>query len=137
MERTLIIVKPDGVRKGLIGEVIRRIESQGLRLAGMKMVSAERSVVEKHYAEHKAKPFYGSVVEFLTSGPIVVMAVQGKDAIMVCRSMMGVTDPAEAGEGTIRSDYGESIQGNVIHGSADPVAAEYELPIWFEIEELI
>lgn len=131
MERTLIIVKPDGVRRGLIGEIIRRFEARGLRMAELQMMSAPKNTVEQHYAEHRERPFFTSVVDYLTSGPIVVMAVEGENAVRACRSMMGATNPAEAASGTIRGDFALSIEENVVHGSADLEAAEKELKVWF------
>jgi nucleoside-diphosphate kinase len=131
MEKTLIIVKPDGVRRGLVGEVIRRFEARGLRLANLSLINAPRSTVEEHYAEHKERPFFRDVVNYLTSGPIVVMAVEGLNAVKACRSMMGATNPSEAASGTIRGDFALSIDENVVHGSADPESAERELQVWF------
>src|SRR5438552_10224307 len=117
MERTLIIVKPDGVRRGLIGEIVGRFEARGLRITNLQMVNAPKTTVEHHYAEHRQRPFFASVVEYLTSGPIVVMAVEGENAVMACRAMMGATNPAEAASGTIRGDFAISIEENVVHGS--------------------
>ena len=122
---------PDGVRRGLVGEVIRRFEARGLRLAALKHMSADRGTVESHYAEHREKPFFGAVVDYLTSGPIVVMAIEGENAIKACRAMMGATNPAEAAPGTIRGDFALTIDENVVHGSADPDAAMQELQVWF------
>ncbi len=130
-ERTLIIVKPDGVRRGLVGEIIRRFEVRGLRITELRMIAAPKSTVEHHYDEHRERPFFASVVDYLTSGPIVVMAVEGENAVKACRSMMGATNPAEAASGTIRGDFAVSIEENVVHGSADPEAAEKELKVWF------
>jgi nucleoside-diphosphate kinase len=131
MEQTLIIVKPDGVRRGLIGEVIRRFEARGLRIAAMNLQTAQRNTVEAHYDEHRGKPFFEGVVEYLTSGPICVMAVEGENAVKACRGMMGATNPAEAASGTIRGDFALSIEENVVHGSADPESAARELKVWF------
>lgn len=131
MERTLVIVKPDGVRRGLIGEVVRRFEQRGLGIAEMRLMNAAREVVEEHYVEHRERPFFASVVDYLTSGPIVVLAVEGDNAVKACRAMMGATNPAEAAPGTIRGDFALTIEENVVHGSADPEAAERELQVWF------
>ena len=131
MERTFIIIKPDGVRRGLVGEVIRRFESRGLTLAELRLLVAERKVVEEHYAEHRGKPFFNDVVDYLTSGPIVAMAIEGENAVRACRAMMGATNSAEAAPGTIRGDFALTIEENVVHGSADPESAARELQVWF------
>jgi nucleoside-diphosphate kinase len=130
-QQTLIIVKPDGVARGLIGEVIRRFEARGLRIAKLSLQNAPKETVEAHYDEHRERPFFGDVVAYLTSGPIVVMAVEGPNAVGACRAMMGATNPAEAAPGTIRGDFAVSLEENVVHGSADPESAHRELGIWF------
>lgn len=130
-ETTLVLVKPGGVQRNLIGEVIRRFEARGLSVAALKLLNAERKVVEEHYAEHVGKPFYGSVCDSLTSAPIVAMAISGTGAVKAVRSMTGATNPLDAAPGTLRGDLALSIEENLIHASADPEAAARELPLWF------
>ena len=128
---TLLIVKPDGVRRGLVGEVLRRVEAKGLIIAEMRTMTIERSLAEEHYAEHVDKPFFGELVSFITSGPVVVARLEGEGAIDVWRTMMGPTDPATAPPGTIRGDYGLIITENLVHGSDSPASAERELRLFF------
>jgi nucleoside-diphosphate kinase len=130
-ETTLVLVKPEAVKRGLTGEIIKRIEQRGLRLVGLKRVLPARATVEEHYAEHSGKPFYESIVGSLSSSPIVAMAVRGPEAVQAIRTMMGATKPVEAAPGTIRGDFGLTIEDNVTHSAADPGAAERELKIWF------
>ncbi|MFD2421462.1 nucleoside-diphosphate kinase [Amycolatopsis pigmentata] len=131
-ERTLVLVKPDGVKRGLVGEVISRIESKGLTLAALELRTVERSVAEEHYAEHKEKSFFGELLEFITSGPVVAMAVEGPRAITAFRQLAGGTDPVEkATPGTIRGDFALETQYNLVHGSDSPESAERELKLWF------
>jgi nucleoside-diphosphate kinase len=137
LERTLILVKPDGVERGLVGEVIRRFESRGLRLCGLKIVRPEKALVETHYAEHAGKPFYDALVEYLLSGPVVAMALEGENAIKACRATMGVTNAADAAPGTIRGDFALSIEKNIVHGSADAESASRELAVWFGAREMV
>lgn len=137
LETTLILVKPDGVQRGLVGEVVRRFEARGIRLKGMKLINAPRPVVEEHYSEHRERPFFNSVVEYLCSGPIVALALEGENAVKACRAMMGATNPAEANPGTIRGDFALSIENNIVHGSADGDSAVRELAIWFRQDELV
>ncbi|RMG26105.1 MAG: nucleoside-diphosphate kinase [Armatimonadetes bacterium] len=137
MERTLILVKPDGVRRALVGEVIRRFEARGLRLAALKMVLAGKDLVEKHYEEHREKPFYGSLVEYLTSGPVVAMVIEGPNAVQASRTMMGATNALEAAPGTIRGDFALSIEENIVHGSATPEDAQREVALWFSPDEIV
>ncbi|MER3414538.1 MAG: nucleoside-diphosphate kinase [Armatimonadota bacterium] len=137
MERTLILVKPDGVRRGLSGEVIRRFEARGLRIVGLKMLLPSRNLVEEHYAEHREKPFYGGLVEYLTSGPVVAMVVEGQGAIQACRAMMGATNALDAAPGTIRGDFALSIEENVVHGSASAADAVREVGLWFRQDEIV
>lgn len=134
-ESTLLIVKPDAVRRGLIGEVLSRIEHKGLRIEAMRMMSIDRDVAEHHYAEHAQKPFFDELVEFITSGDVVVAKVTGPEAIAVLRELMGATDPANAASGTIRGDYGTEITQNLVHGSDSPEAAERELSLFFPEQE--
>jgi nucleoside-diphosphate kinase len=128
---TLLIVKPDGVRRGLVGEILRRVEAKGLTIAEMRAMTIDRSLAEEHYAEHVDKPFFGELVSFITSGPVVVARLEGEGAIDVWRTMMGPTDPATAPPGTIRGDYGLIITENLVHGSDSPASAERELRLFF------
>jgi nucleoside-diphosphate kinase len=137
VERSLIIIKPDGVKRRLIGEIIGRIERKGLKLAAMKLMEVSRELAEKHYAVHEGKPFYESLVNFITSGPVVAMAVEGPNAIAVMRKMMGKTFGFEAEPGTIRGDFGVSTQFNLTHGSDAPETAEKELALWFAENEYV
>jgi nucleoside-diphosphate kinase len=137
MERTFVMVKPDGVQRRLVGEIIRRFEQRGLRLVGLKMDRPDRALAEKHYAVHRGKPFYEGLVEFITSGPVVAMAWEGSQAIALVRKMMGALKPEEALPGTIRGDFTTEVQTNLVHGSDAPETAEYELGLWFRPEELV
>ena len=130
-ESTLLIVKPDAVRRGLIGEVLRRIEAKGLRIAEMRMMEIDLPLAEEHYAEHREKPFFGDLVEFITSGPVVVARVEGEQAVPVLRMLMGPTDPVAAPSGTIRGDFGTIITENLVHGSDSPESASRELKLFF------
>ena len=131
-ERTLVLVKPDGVKRGLVGEVISRIERKGLTLAALELRNVARSVAEEHYAEHKEKPFFGDLLEFITSGPVVAIAVEGPRAIAAFRQLAGGTDPVEkATPGTLRGDYALETQYNLVHGSDSSDSAERELKLWF------
>lgn len=131
METTLVLIKPGGVERNLIGEVTRRIELRGLKVTGMKLINAERTTVESHYDEHRERPFFNDVVNYLTSGPIVAMAVQGPNAIRAIRTMMGATNPVEAEPGTVRGDMALTIEDNLVHSSASSEDAERELGLWF------
>jgi len=131
VESTLLIVKPDGVRRGLIGEVLRRAEDKGLRIAEIRSLTIDRSLAEEHYDEHTDKPFFGELVDFITSGSVVVVRLEGEGAIDVWRTMMGPTDPATAPPGTIRGDFGLVITENLVHGSDSPESAERELKLFF------
>lgn len=130
-EATLVIVKPDAVRRGLTGEVLARIERKGLRIAEMRMMRIERALAERHYGEHEDKPFFGDLVDFITSGDVVVARVVGEQAVPVVRTLMGPTDPAAAPPGTIRGDFGVLIQENLVHGSDSPESAKRELDLFF------
>lgn len=136
MERTLIIIKPDAVQRGLIGEIIRRFESRGLRIAGMKFMLVTRELAARHYAEHEGKGFYEGLINYITSAPVVVMALEGKDAIAIARNTIGKTKPIEAAPGTIRGDLGMEVGRNLVHGSDKPESAERELGIFFAESEL-
>jgi nucleoside-diphosphate kinase len=131
VESTLLIVKPDGVRRGLVGDVLRRAEAKGLRIAEMRMMQIDRSLAEEHYGEHREKPFFDELVAFITSGPVVVARLEGEGAIDVWRTLMGPTDPASAPPGTIRGDLGLVITENIVHGSDSAVSAERELKLFF------
>jgi nucleoside-diphosphate kinase len=131
VESTLLIVKPDGVARGLVGEVLRRAEAKGLRIAEMRTLTIDRPLAEEHYGEHRDKPFFGELVEFITSGPVVVARLEGENAIDVWRTLMGPTDPATAAPGTIRGDLAIVITENLVHGSDSPESAERELKLFF------
>jgi len=137
VERTLIIIKPDAVQRGLIGEIIARFERRGLRIVGMKLMQIDEALARRHYAVHEGKPFYEPLVAYITSGPVVVMALEGKDAIAVARRTMGATNPAEALPGTIRADFGIEIGRNLVHGSDGPETAAFELDLFFDENELL
>jgi nucleoside-diphosphate kinase len=130
-ERTLVLVKPDGVRRGLVGDVISRIERKGLKLVALELRTLERDVAETHYEEHREKPFFSSLVEFITGGPLVAMVVEGPRAIEAFRGLAGATDPVSATPGTIRGDHALEIQENVVHGSDSPYSAEREIKLFF------
>ncbi|WP_424018775.1 nucleoside-diphosphate kinase [Halorientalis pallida] len=138
-ERTFVMVKPDGVQRGLIGEIIGRLEERGLKLAGAKFMQIDEELAHEHYGEHKDKPFFDGLVEFITSGPVMAMVWEGQDATRQVRQMMGTTDPAEAQPGTIRGDLGLDLGQNVIHGSdhEDPGANEREIDLFFDDDELV
>lgn len=137
MERTLIIFKPDAVQRGVCGEILTRFEKKGLQIAGMKFMQISRELAETHYAPHKGKPFYDGLVAFMTSSPVVVLALEGNGAIEVCRKMMGATFGFKAEPGTIRGDYGVSSSFNLIHGSDSPESAQRELGLFFKAGELV
>ncbi len=137
LERTLIILKPDTVQRGLIGEIIGRIERRGFRIAAMKMLQVTPELAERHYGEHKGKPFYEPLVKFITSAPSIFMIVEGPEAIAVMRKMMGKTNAKEAAPGTIRGDLGLSNRLNLLHGSDSPESARREIDIFFTPEEII
>lgn len=137
MERTLILVKPDGVQRGLIGEIVGRFERRGLKLAGMKFLQMSQQLAEAHYAVHRERPFYNSLVEYITSGPVVAMVWEGKDAIAAARSTMGATNPVAAALGTIRGDFGMEIGRNLVHGSDSPENAAKEVNLFFSADELV
>jgi nucleoside-diphosphate kinase len=130
-ERTLVLVKPDGVRRGLVGEVLSRIERKGLRIVAMDMRTLDRDTAQVHYLEHAEKPFYGSLVDFITSSPLVALVVEGSRAIEAFRALAGATDPVRATPGTIRGDYALEVQENIVHGSDSPDSAEREIKIFF------
>jgi len=137
MERTLIILKPDAVQRGLCGQILSRFERKGLQVAGMKLMRITRALAEKHYESHKGKGFYEGLLNFMTSSPVVVLALEGRDAIAISRKMMGATFGSKAEPGTIRGDYGVSNSFNLIHGSDSPEAATRELGLFFKDGELV
>jgi nucleoside-diphosphate kinase len=130
-ERTFLMVKPDGVRRGLVGEVVFRIERKTLSIVAMRMLTIDKELANRHYAEHVDKPFFSELVTFITSGPVVAMCVAGEDAVSVVRTLMGVTDPKKASPGTIRGDLGLIITENLVHGSDSPESAKRELGLFF------
>lgn len=136
-EKTLAIIKPDALEKGIIGEVCQRMEGGGLKIVGMKMIKLTPKQAEGFYAVHKDKAFFNSLVKFMTSGPCVVICLEGENAIKRWRDAMGATDPAKAAEGTIRSDFGTSIERNATHGSDAPETARFEVSFFFESNELV
>lgn len=137
MEHTLVIIKPDAVQRGLIGEIITRFERRGLRIAAMKLMQIDESLAKRHYAIHEGKPFYEPLIRYITSSPVVVMALEGNDAIEITRRTMGATNPAEAAPGTIRADFGLEIGRNLVHGSDGTDTAAFEVPLFFEEDEII
>ncbi len=136
-ERTLVLIKPDAVQRGLIGEIITRLERRGLHPVGIKLMQVTTDIAERHYAEHRAKPFFDGLVEFITSSPVVAMVWEGPGAIALVRSMMGTTDPSNSPPGTIRGDLALSLAMNVIHGSDSPQSAAREVSIFFAGTELL
>ncbi|AHA30028.1 nucleoside diphosphate kinase [Exiguobacterium sp. Leaf187] len=132
MEQTFLMVKPDGVERGLIGEIIGRIERKGFIIREMKMMNVTEELAKAHYEEHAEKPFFGELVTFLTSGPVVALRVEGADVVAVSRLMIGKTKPLEAAPGTIRGDFANTMSENVIHGSDSVESAERELALWFQ-----
>ncbi|MFS8651588.1 MAG: nucleoside-diphosphate kinase [Caldibacillus sp.] len=137
MERTFIMVKPDGVQRNLIGEIVSRFEKKGYQLVAAKLMQVSQDLAEKHYAEHREKPFFQELVDFITSGPVFAMVWQGEGVIATARQMMGKTNPQEALPGTIRGDFGLTVGKNVIHGSDSPESAEREIDLWFNEDEIL
>ena len=137
MQRTLILLKPDCVQRRLVGTITGRFEQKGLRLAGLKLVHAGRELAEKHYAVHQGKPFYESLLAFLTAGPTVAMVWEGREAVAVARTLIGATDGTKAPPATIRGDFALSVQNNLVHGSDSAQNAEAEIALWFRAEELV
>ena len=131
-ERTLVLVKPDAVRRGLAGEILRRFELRGLEIREARLLTVDRALAEEHYAEHAQKPFYGELVEFITSGPTLALVLEGEGAIATVRTTMGATNPADAGPGTIRGDLALSMPDNLVHGSDSPESAAREIALWFD-----
>lgn len=137
VQRTLSIVKPDGVKKGVVGEVIRRFEKEGIRIAAMKMLHLTKKQAEGFYAVHRERPFFSSLTDFMSSGPIVVMVLEGNDVISRNRTIMGATDPGKADKGTIRADFAGSIEQNIVHGSDAPETAATEIRYFFSNMEIV
>jgi nucleoside-diphosphate kinase len=136
MERTFLMIKPDGVQRNLVGEIIQRFETKGFTLVGLKMMQVSRELAEKHYAVHKERPFFGSLVDFITSSPVVAMVWEGDGVIASARKIIGATNPLNAEPGTIRGDFGISVGRNLIHGSDGPDTAKEEVSLWFSDAEL-
>lgn len=137
MQQTFVMVKPDGVQRGLVGEVIRRLEQKGFRLVALKMMRIDRATAEEHYAEHRTRPFFAELVDFITSGPVVAMVWEGEGVVQAVRTMMGKTNPLEAAPGTIRGDFGNSINFNIIHGSDADESAQREISLFFSPAEIL
>ena len=137
MDRTLILVKPDAFGRGLTGEILARFERKGLVIVAMKHMTVERDLAEQHYAEHKERPFFGELVEFITGGPLVALVVEGPNAVAATRRLMGVTNPVEATPGSLRGDYALVLSENIVHGSDSPESAARELPLYFGDGELL
>lgn len=137
MEKSLVIIKPDGVQRGLVGEILGRLERRGLRLVAMKMQSVSPELAARHYAVHQGKPFYDGLVSYISSSPVVVLAVEGNKAIEAVRQTVGATNPTAAAPGTIRADFGLEIGRNLIHASDGPETAAQELALWFAPEEFV
>lgn len=137
MERTFIIIKPDAVQRGLIGKIITRFERRGLRISAMKLMQIDRALAQRHYAIHEGKPFYEPLIDYITSSPVVVMVLEGNDAIDIARRTMGATNPAEAAPGTIRADFGLEIGRNLVHGSDGADTAAFEVPLFFDEDETL
>ena len=131
MDRTLILVKPDAFARGLTGEIVARFERKGLRIAALSYLQMDRELAERHYAEHEGKSFYGELVEFITSGPLVAMVLEGYEAVTAARQVIGATNPLEAGSGSIRGDYGLEVQTNLVHGSDSAESARREIDLFF------
>jgi nucleoside-diphosphate kinase len=137
MEKSLIILKPDAVQRGLIGPILTRLEQRGLKFAGLKLMQIDEALAGRHYSIHEGKPFYQSLVQYITSGPVVVLAVAGNDVIQIVRNTVGATKPASAAPGTIRGDFGLEIGRNLIHASDSPENGEQEVSLFFQPDELL
>jgi len=137
METTLVFLKPDAVQRGLTGRILTRFEDKGLRIIASKMIHVPKDRAQQHYAEHEGKPFYPTLINFVTSGPVLVLAIRGDDAVSVCRTLMGKTNGKEAAPGTIRGDFGMSPGYNLVHGSDSVESAQRELKMWFDQAELL
>jgi len=137
MERSLVLIKPDAIQRGLAGEIISRLENKGLKIVAVKMLCMDKALAQRHYAVHKDKPFFNELVDFITSGPVIAMVLQDDDAVKVIRQTMGETDPAKAIPGTIRGDFGGDISRNLIHGSDSVENARSEIALFFSAEEIV
>jgi len=137
LERTLVIIKPDAVQRGLIGEIVARFERRGLRIAALKLMHIDKPLARRHYAIHEGKPFFEPLIRYITSSPVVVMVLEGNDAIEIARRTMGATRPAEATPGTIRADFGLEVGRNLVHGSDGPDTAAFEMPLFFAEDEIL
>ena len=137
MNRTFAMVKPDGVEKGLVGEIISRFEKKGLKIVALKIMKITPELAEKHYSEHKGKPFFADLVNFITSGPVAATVLEGENVIPTVRTMMGATNPQDAAPGTIRGDFALTIDENIIHGSDSPESAMREIGLFFKEEEML
>ncbi len=137
MEKTFLMVKPDGVQRNLIGDIVNRFEKKGFKLVGAKLMSISNELAENHYGEHKERPFFGELVDFITSGPVFAMVWEGENVIATARDMMGKTNPQEAASGTVRGDYGMTVGKNIIHGSDSSESAEREIGLFFNESELV
>ena len=136
-EQTLVLIKPDAVQRSLTGEILGRLEQRGLVIRGAKLVQVDRELAERHYAEHTEKPFFGELVEFITSAPTLALVLEGESAISVVRATMGATNPADAAPGTIRGDLALAMPDNLVHGSDSPESAAREIALWFSDDELV
>lgn len=137
MEKTFLMVKPDGVQRNLVGEVVNRFENKGFKLVGAKLMQVSEDLAKTHYGEHADKPFFGELVDFITSGPVFAMVWEGENVISTARGLVGATNPQEANAGTIRGDFGLTVGKNVIHGSDSPESAEREINLFFDESELV
>lgn len=137
MERTFVMIKPDGVQRCLVGEIISRLERKGLKIVAMKMMKIDRDLAKKHYQEHRGKKFFESLVSYVTSGPVVAMVVEGKNAIKVVRTLVGLTNPIDASPGTVRGDFGMEVGRNIIHASDSQESAEREISLFFKPDEIL
>ena len=136
IQRTLVLCTPDAVQRGMVGQIISRFERKGLKIVGLKMMKVDRDLASRHYQEHVTKPFYEELCSFITSSPLVAMAIEGENAVAVVRNLMGVTNPQDAASGTIRGDFGLNLTMNLVHGSDSPASAKRELDLFFAPEEL-
>jgi len=135
-ERTFVMIKPDAVQRGIVGDIISRFEKRGIKIVAMKMVSVDRELAEKHYGVHKGKSFFEPTIQYITSSPVIALILEGDNTIEMVRKMMGVTDPQKAGSGTIRGDFGQFIGRNIIHGSDSVDTAKFEINLWFNQKEI-
>src|SRR5699024_5544395 len=137
MERTFLMIKPDGVQRNLIGQIVERLENKGFKIVGAKLMQVSDDLAKTHYGEHSEKPFFGELVDFITSGPVFAMVLEGENIISTARLVVGATNPQEANPGTIRGDFGLTVGKNIIHGSDSPESAEREINLFFDESELI